>query len=861
MATLDETNIFGLPLKRQYGLEPEQKAPISEAEQASRQEYEQLIGSDNRLGLTFEGFLKAKERKKVSDQRKAVAQALAEGDTTKAYEGFTELPMVTDQFPAYMTPVLGNIIDEKERRYFGEKAGRQFKDPRDIELEMLMASDPRDVKQYTEQDPVAGAMSTLAGASSLIGIGEGPSLVKAGIMGMFPSLRKGMTAKTMDGQGGGIGGLSKEEFKKREIQRYAREGSGLEYSPTIKGLIEKAPKNLKGKSLTQWMQSNPALAKPKELEYLKVDGENLISFIENNPQMPVNEIIEKASLNKPILRDEIEYYNDPSDYDNALDYETDPEFDINIITEDPLDSSRFADRYDDLIKEDLDSYKQDLADHYFETRTLTTPTNDFDFEKMLQELEGKQQSGFSNETIDDIISEYADELQAQNPVELITPTGNIADLSDRAFAIGNMDDGFSIYIDGEIVDTGTDFIGSQNEAQIQLTRALEDQELFERVSDNTQYKRYIDDNLPGGSGYREMYYPVTYQMKQELGTSNAPNLHFGNDVVFSAIARNRKLADGKFSLHMDEIQSDVHQRANSPVEEGSKIKYGYRTPERIAETQKKAQPFVDEANATLNELLPQLSELKSIAQNKLNEIPVGATNVDGTASYNLMSEVFDVFNEHLSYFATIPDYYNSMKLDSSAMKLTGFLGGTEVARLRGELAQKFNIFQEARDEADDILNSLKKAEPNYPYKDNWYKKTIDKVLLQAIEDGEDAISISASYPVVDRYSGQGREFKEKLYDELAPAYLKKLANKFGGKYEVGSLDIDNTFGSGTEKFLPQPETGLDRRRDLTKAYILKITPEMKKKITEEGLSSFALGGKVSKYTSMDKPIQGNRREI
>ena len=34
MATLDETNIFGLPIKRQYGLEPEQKAPISEAEQA-----------------------------------------------------------------------------------------------------------------------------------------------------------------------------------------------------------------------------------------------------------------------------------------------------------------------------------------------------------------------------------------------------------------------------------------------------------------------------------------------------------------------------------------------------------------------------------------------------------------------------------------------------------------------------------------------------------------------------------------------------------------------------------------------------------------------------------------------------------
>jgi len=37
MATLDETNIFGLPLKRQYGLEPEQQAPLSDVEQASLQ--------------------------------------------------------------------------------------------------------------------------------------------------------------------------------------------------------------------------------------------------------------------------------------------------------------------------------------------------------------------------------------------------------------------------------------------------------------------------------------------------------------------------------------------------------------------------------------------------------------------------------------------------------------------------------------------------------------------------------------------------------------------------------------------------------------------------------------------------------
>jgi len=41
MATPDDINIFGLPLTRQYGLEPKPApAPMSEQEQASRQEFE-----------------------------------------------------------------------------------------------------------------------------------------------------------------------------------------------------------------------------------------------------------------------------------------------------------------------------------------------------------------------------------------------------------------------------------------------------------------------------------------------------------------------------------------------------------------------------------------------------------------------------------------------------------------------------------------------------------------------------------------------------------------------------------------------------------------------------------------------------
>jgi hypothetical protein len=289
MATLDETNIFGLPLTRQYGLEPKPApAPMSEQEQASRQEFESRIGSNNKFGLTYEGFLKAKEKKLVSDQRMQVAQALAEGDTDKAYEGFTELPMVTDQFPAYMTPVLGNIIDEKERRYFAEKAGRELKDPRDVELEMLMASDPRDVKQFTTQDPVSGAMSTLAGVSSLIGIGEGPTMLKAGIMGAFPSLRKGMRSNTMDGQGGGGGGIS--NIQPQPTKDYAGFVSSVERAAL-------GPQRFgTGQDLIKYLESTGRKGvSTKELEYIDFDQ------IRNNPDLTKEDVIKYIQANRPNL--------------------------------------------------------------------------------------------------------------------------------------------------------------------------------------------------------------------------------------------------------------------------------------------------------------------------------------------------------------------------------------------------------------------------------------------------------------------------------------------------------------------------------------------------------------------------------
>lgn len=118
------------------------------------------------------------------------------------------------------------------------------------------------------------------------------------------------------------------------------------------------------------------------------------------------------------------------------------------------------------------------------------------------------------------------------------------------------------------------------------------------------------------------------------------------------------------------------------------------------------------------------------------------------------------------------------------------------------------------------------------------------MLLEAIEKGDDAISTSPAKVFSDRYSDGYEKFYTQLYDEKIPAEMKRLADNYGGKFEKGSLDVDNTFGSGTEKFLSAPETGLNRRRNNAKANILRITPEMKQKILAEGLEAFAQGGLV-----------------
>ena len=860
MATLDETNIFETPVTAQ---EPRRFSP-----EYLRQRKEQ----------------KAKQKEQYKALGQSVKDNLAQGNIEQAYESFAQLPVV-DQAFLYMTPGVGNLIDAYEYDYFKKRSGRELKDPETYQLELLMGGDPREVRPFTQKDPVSGAFSTLAGLSSLFGAGEIPSALKAVTLPL--ARRFGMVSRTgtEGGGGGGISGI-RPDVMSEDVNQYAREG--LRYSPTIKGLIEKAPKNLKGQALLDWMKGNPALAKPKELPYINIQGENILDYIKNNPEADVRQIVELASAEKPILRaDPNTHYGDYTGRDTYIDPYEGVRFDVDVVYDDPLDGSLLYNHIIEDIQNDTktalkhldagsrpdrakfaefapDDYAKDLADYYERTRSIplelqvNRPADmPFDFFDMVEEIDRARQGGFVDETLDDVIEEYARELYSENPYELVTP--DVQDIDEsRNFAIGNDDIGYSIFVDGKNVNER--FIDSRTEAQIQLQDALLEAGIIEFPSD-TMFQQYLDANLGGGRNYREIPVRLKPQLGEELG--NFPQ-HLSGDTVYHILGRNRRLADGSTSFHVDELQSDVHQKANSPTDTG---KRGYKTKELDEQFEKLDRERIEFQESLRDKNLSEIEKYENYVDEfgRKHEGVIFDSLVPEVDPTQLIKKAIQEYKD----FPTINNLAYVRRVIQDAhydIAKSGLNLNMDIATEAGLIDKMENFYRLYVDKSgfNRVASQYQDAVPNYPHKDDWYKKSVEDALIHAIEEGETHLSISGSGPIIERYSGEGNytgdKFKEMLYDELIPKHMQKLANKYGGKFEKTFLDPFDVRVGGVEVSISK---SIDEVKNHPKfqANVIEITDEMREKIKKEGLPAFAVGGKVTNYKSMDKPIMGNTREM
>ena len=235
MSTLDNINLF---------------ANGGPAQNTFEDEYRRLVAVFDSPGVmgsppSFEEYVAMRQKSQAADTaRQTMTQELGAGNVRKAYEeGFTQLP-IGEQLGYYINPVTGIPIETYETGYFADEAGFGLKSPQEFALDVLNPT--KNIFQKTPikaEDPMSAVLAPLAAAGALGGLGDLANIPKAGLMAL-----KRYQAKTMDGGGGGIGGLPQpQQETTKDLAGY--KSNTLEEAKAVSG-------ELSPKALLQYVKSN-----------------------------------------------------------------------------------------------------------------------------------------------------------------------------------------------------------------------------------------------------------------------------------------------------------------------------------------------------------------------------------------------------------------------------------------------------------------------------------------------------------------------------------------------------------------------------------------------------------------------------
>ena len=234
MPTLDNINLFANSGPTGNSLEDEYRSLVAVFDSPG------VMGSPP----SFEEFVAMRQKSQAADTaRQTMLDELGAGNYKKAYEeGFTQLPFA-EQMGAYVNPVTGIPIESYETGYFTDEAGFGLKSPQEFAMDVLNPT--KNIFQKTPikaEDPMSAALAPLSALGALGGLGELANIPKAGLMAL-----KRYQAKTMDGGGGGIGGLPQpQQETTKDLAGY--KSNTLEEAKSVSG-------ELSPKALLQYVKS------------------------------------------------------------------------------------------------------------------------------------------------------------------------------------------------------------------------------------------------------------------------------------------------------------------------------------------------------------------------------------------------------------------------------------------------------------------------------------------------------------------------------------------------------------------------------------------------------------------------------
>ena len=432
------------------------------------------------------------------------------------------------------------------------------------------------------------------------------------------------------------------------------------------------------------------------------------------------------------------------------------------------------------------------------------------------------------------------------------------------------------------------------EAEIQLQGILKDEGILDVGNYNQiEYKNYIDRDLPGGKNYEEITFNLNENaVKDKIDFDKYPSssFHFQHkedETQFAhALIRDRKVrADNsveiKNSLHVDELQSDLHtlgydvgyKNSTKDKIEVKKIteetkEFNKNIDKLIEKTKKDVTSFKKENSEILND--SQFYDFENIIKKNINEIeelsrvqsseptrkvaPLTKIN----RIYNALTEAeYNVVTNKVEKLQAEGKITNSTTIEEvdKLLNINRDKDGLPTHYKYDDLPQEYWDLSKKNQELLERKKVIDKKIPDYPYKNNWHEPVLKQLLYKAVKENKDALSVSTSDVILTRYSGEGPAYKKMLYDKRVPSTMEKLAKKYKGEFQKKGMLEPSDINPRYDEYLEQRAIGkplsstgknfLDAIDvgDMD-ANIIFITPEMREKILKEGVPGFAKGGLV-----------------
>jgi hypothetical protein len=786
MATLDETNIFGLtpeqPEKKDDSLS---RLGISESGYLNRLAQIQQMNLQGQTDMSEARSARGAEKKVLRDQYFSDLAEAAKDPTQEkrdtALESFFETPFMF-QMGQYIPDPTGLPTDIAEAEY----SGRKFKESREARGKgtefypgPLGFEDRPFYPDMTPEEAGLLLQQGLAMASIPPGIG--------GIAGIAQSMiglpSKVLRSKSMDGQGGGgIGGLSKQEFNQQEIDTKARDGMFV--SPLNKYLITTAPKNLKGQALLDHIKANQSKGgyKADEIRYTGVE-----EYIKENPEATTADAIDFISENKVRVQQNV-YKDNVNSSEPELFQE--PEFEpINPITGKD-DSLEFAEGYYGGMKAGDEDYRIGtgaVRSHFMDLHADGT-INDSQLDNVNDKITASEvrYSGIDNPEIpNQYLSDDELKLLSKNlskteymslaPNKIIRINDDVGQPSLGIY--GNDVDGYKFFQQNRLIDTPK--IKTEGEARIQMRQFMLDNsmiegDLFQPIAGSAQFKtKYVLSKnqtlqFPGGENYEEialvMHPEMNFKEMSPVGRGHYPK---EKNLIGNMIKIDAKLADGSDTYHVLEFQSD-------PQQKGRKVGFDNEKDRNILQGE------YSKAEKDLEQYYKDVFDLSDDEFNNLN---------------------FDS-----------PETYANQMIENIRKRLDP----TGVAKFDSPRIREFENKRMAAT-TDELVTE-------YPFGENYHELVIKNAIVNAVRDGKSSVSFPSAATILDRTGTK-------------PAYIENLEVTRIAKPTKVDREIFDIKNIGREYDF-NPEEIINHARQLRK----------EKRLSDAGREDYSTGIDLYEYT-------------